>query len=63
MGKVRFTEEFKREAVAQIVERGYSATEVSARLGSANTRSTRGRRNFRALRDRLRIIAMSRSGS
>ena len=33
MGKVHFTEEFKREAVAQIVERGYSAAEVSARLG------------------------------
>jgi transposase len=33
MGKVHFTEEFKRETVAQIVERGYSAAEVSARLG------------------------------
>jgi transposase len=33
MSKVHFTEEFKREAVAQIVERGYSTAEVSQRLG------------------------------
>ena len=29
MGKFNFTDEFKREAVAQIVERGYSTAEVS----------------------------------
>ena len=29
----RFTPEFKEEAVRQIVERGYSVAEVSARLG------------------------------
>ena len=33
MGKFNFTDEFKREAVAQIVERGYSPAEVSQRLG------------------------------
>ena len=33
MARVHFTEEFKREAVAPIVERGYSAAEVSRRLG------------------------------
>ena len=33
MGKFNFSDEFKREAVAQIVERGYSAAEVSQRLG------------------------------
>jgi transposase len=33
MGKFNFIEEFKREAVAQIVERGYSTAEVSQRLG------------------------------
>lgn len=33
MGKVHFTDEFKRDAVAQIVERGYSVAEVSKRLG------------------------------
>jgi transposase len=29
----RFTPEFKQEAVRQIVERGYSVAEVSARVG------------------------------
>ncbi|QWA10029.1 IS3 family transposase [Sodalis ligni] len=33
MGTQRFTPEFKEEAVRQIVERGYSVTDVSARLG------------------------------
>ena len=33
MAKVHFTDEFKRDAVAQIVERGYSATEASKRVG------------------------------
>mgnify|MGYP000025287291 FL=1 len=29
----RYTEEFKREAVKQVVERGYSVAEVADRLG------------------------------
>ena len=29
----RYTEEFKREAVKQVVERGYSIAEVAERLG------------------------------
>lgn len=33
MGKHRFTEEFKQEAVGQILERGYTVKEVSERLG------------------------------
>jgi len=33
MGKPRFTDEFKREAVAQVKERGYSVKDVSDRLG------------------------------
>ncbi len=33
MGTPRFTSEFKEEAVRQIVERGYSIADVSARLG------------------------------
>ncbi len=33
MGKVNFTEDFKRDAVAQITERGYPVAEVSQRLG------------------------------
>ena len=30
---IRFTEEFKRDAVAQVTDRGYSAQEVAERLG------------------------------
>ncbi len=33
MSSPRFTPEFKDEAVRQIIERGYSIAEVSARLG------------------------------
>lgn len=31
--RVRYTEEFKREAVGQVTERGYSVLEVAERLG------------------------------
>ena len=30
---VRYTEEFKRDAVSQVTDRGYSVKEVSGRLG------------------------------
>ena len=33
MSAQRFTPEFKEEAVKQVTERGYSVTEVAARLG------------------------------
>jgi len=33
MGKVNFSDEFKRDAVHQITERGYPVSEVSKRLG------------------------------
>ena len=33
MGKGNFSDEFKRDAVAQITERGYPVAEVSRRLG------------------------------
>jgi len=33
MGKGNFSEDFKRDAVAQITERGYPVAEVSERLG------------------------------
>jgi len=33
MGKPNFSDEFKRDAVAQITERGYRVAEVSERLG------------------------------
>lgn len=38
MGKPNFSDEFKRDAVAQITERGYPVAEVSQRLdGVADT--------------------------
>ena len=33
MSKKRYTEEFKIEAVRQVVERGHSVVEVASRLG------------------------------
>lgn len=33
MGKPNFSDEFKRDAVVQITERGYPVAEVSRRLG------------------------------
>ena len=33
MGKTNFSDDFKRDAVAQITERGYPVAEVSQRLG------------------------------
>ncbi len=33
MGKGKFSDEFKRDAVTQITERGYPVAEVAARLG------------------------------
>jgi transposase-like protein len=33
MDKVDFSDDFKRDAVAQITERGYAVAEVSKRLG------------------------------
>lgn len=33
MGKPNFSDEFKRDAVLQITERGYPVAEVSQRLG------------------------------
>jgi len=33
MSGLRYTEEFKRDAVAQVTDRGYSVREVAGRLG------------------------------
>ena len=41
MGTGNFSDGFKRDAVAQITERGYPVAEVSKRLGVAATRSMR----------------------
>ena len=34
MSKKRYTEEFKKEAVKQVTERGYSVADVAQRLGT-----------------------------
>lgn len=34
---MRFTDEFKQDAVAQVVERGYAVSEVAERLGISTT--------------------------
>jgi transposase-like protein len=44
MSTPRFTPEFKQEAVRQIVERGHSVADVSARIGVSEEQ--RGRSNF-----------------
>ena len=33
---MRFTDELRQDAVAQVVERGYAVSEVAERLGSSN---------------------------
>jgi len=49
MGTDRFSDDFKRDAVAQITERGYPVAEVSRRLGVSQHLSTPGERSFRVL--------------
>lgn len=58
MGKGNFTEEFKRDAVAQITERGYPVAEVSERLGLAHIHFTSGRGSSRR---RWVPVAMTRT--
>ena len=51
MGKFNFTDEFKREAVAQIVERGYSPAEVSQRLGVSTHSLYAWKKRFSGLKE------------
>ena len=37
MSRIRFIDEFKRDAVAQVVDRGYAVSEVAERLGVCTT--------------------------
>jgi transposase len=46
MGTANFSDEFKRDAVAQIVERGYPVAEVSKRLGVSHQPLYAWRRKF-----------------
>ena len=47
---IRFTDEFKQDAVAQVVERGYAVSEVAERLGISPNRFTLGDRSLRSRR-------------
>jgi transposase len=46
MGKVNFSDDFKRYAVAQITERGYAVAEVSQRLGVSQHSLYQWKRKF-----------------
>ncbi|MEF2549676.1 transposase, partial [Aurantimonas sp. E1-2-R+4] len=46
MGSGNFTDDFKRDAVTQITERGYSVAEVSKRLGVSQHSLYTWRRKF-----------------
>ena len=48
MGKVNFSEDLKRDAVAQITEWGYPVAEVRSRWTSVSIRFTRGRGSARS---------------
>ena len=48
MGKPSFSDEFKRDAVAQITERGYPVAEVSQRLGVSQHSLYEWKKKFRA---------------
>ena len=60
MGKANFSDEFKRDAVFQITERGYPVAEVSQRLGvrshSLYAWSGSWRRWYRGCRQGRRLI-------
>ena len=47
MSGTKFTDEFKRDALAQVEDPGYPVLEVAERLGAAPNRSTRGSGCFR----------------
>ncbi len=46
MGTINFSDDFKRDAVAQITERGYPVAEVSKRLGVSQHSLYAWRRKF-----------------
>ena len=48
MGKGNFSDDFKRDAVAQITERGYPVAEVSKRLGVSQHSLYAWKRKFSA---------------
>lgn len=60
MSSKRYTKEFKEEAVRQVVERGYSATEVAKRLGISSHSLYKwvgGTRKHRAVKEEKDLLA------
>lgn len=51
---IRFTNEFKQDAEAQVVERGYAVSEVAERLGISTKSLYAGRSQF-AKSPRVRV--------
>ena len=60
MSSKRYTKEFKEEAVKQVVERGYSGTEVAKRLGISSHSLYKwvgGTRKHKALKEEKDLLA------
>jgi len=49
MSRNRFTDEFKRDAVAQVVDRGMRSAKLPSGWGYARSRFTHGGRGFLSL--------------
>lgn len=58
MGSDNFSDEFKRNAVAQITERGYPVAEVSQRLGVSQHSLYAWNSQSRPVRTRVRRIVL-----
>lgn len=61
MGSGNFSDEFRRDAVAQITERGYPLRRFRSGSGSVSTRSMRVAGSSRSLLDRAMRIKQQRS--
>ena len=62
MGKgIWYTDEFKRDAAAQVKERGYSVKDVSERLGFAPSHCMTGLASFITMSQNLRARMRARS--
>ena len=57
MSAKRYTEEFKLEAIKQITERGYKATEVADRLGVTTKSLSDWQKKYGAPSSQYQIIA------
>nr|WP_245482035.1 transposase [Agrobacterium sp. RS6] len=62
MRKSNFSEEFKRDAVRQITERGYPVAEVSQRLGVSQHSLYEWKKKFASLNAKAATRLMRSSG-